>query len=253
MATNEELQAAAETVSQLADDLDATKTMTFGSGDVAAMRTLAQHYISHPQPATDEQLAELKRLCAAEYTGTGSWKLADGSRLCDAGLLLRIKDAVPEIIARLEQLTGERDRQYEDNVCRIAAEGKACNERDAIAARMERAEAELKLWRPMTPEEIEDELENVESVPISDEKIAEMVEKITDPLYRPTEPEYVTLLVKVKQLQAEVERLRKELDRVYLRMVEADQMPLMMKPLAFTAIRMDLASAIAAQQEERNG
>lgn len=218
MATNEELQAAAETVSQLADDLDATKTMTFGSGDVAAMRTLAQHYISHPQPATDEQLAELKRLCAAEYTGTGSWKLADGSRLCDAGLLLRIKDAVPEIIARLE-----------------------------------RAEAELKLWRPMTPEEIEDELENVESVPISDEKIAAMVEKITDPLYRPTEPEYVTLLVKVKQLQAEVERLRKELDRVYLRMVEADQMPLMMKPLAFTAIRMDLASAIAAQQEERNG
>lgn len=218
MATNEELQAAAETVSQLADDLDATKTMMFGSGDVAAMRTLAQHYISHPQPATDEQLAELKRLCAAEYTGTGSWKLADGSRLCDAGLLLRIKDAVPEIIARLE-----------------------------------RAEAELKLWRPMTPEEIEDELENVESVPISDEKIAAMVEKITDPLYRPTEPEYVTLLVKVKQLQAEVERLRKELDRVYLRMVEADQMPLMMKPLAFTAIRMDLASAIAAQQEERNG
>ena len=103
MATNEELQAAAETVSQLADDLDATKTMTFGSGDVAAMRTLAQHYISHPQPATDEQLAELKRLCAAEYTGTGSWKLVDGSRLCDAGLLLRIKDAVPEIIARLER------------------------------------------------------------------------------------------------------------------------------------------------------
>lgn len=246
MPTTDELRAAAERVRLCRSRSMLTVYGVESLPDATALYfddayAIAEARLSQPQPATDEQIAELKRLC--EAASALPWSFHAQTH-CEVEALVSDNDpdAEPENV-----LYGRNESANWDFVCA------ACNAIPTIIARLERAEAELKLWRPMTPEEIEDELENVESVPISDEKIAAMVEKITDPLYRPTEPEYVTLLVKVKQLQAEVERLRKELDRVYLRMVEADQMPLMMKPLAFTAIRMDLASAIAAQQEERNG
>jgi hypothetical protein len=70
---------------------------------------------------------------------------------------------------------------------------------------------ELKLWKPMTPEEAEAAYAEAEAVPFSDERIAEIVTKVTDPTYRPTEPERVQMAVKVSKLTGEVERLREAL------------------------------------------
>ncbi len=69
---------------------------------------------------------------------------------------------------------------------------------------------ELKLWKPMTPEEADKAFDEAEAVPISDEEVAVIVARVTDPAYCPTEPERVQMAVKIKRQEEEIARLREE-------------------------------------------
>lgn len=65
--------------------------------------------------------------------------------------------------------------------------------------------AELALWKPLTPEEAEAELGKARAVPMSEEKIAEIVKRATDPAERISNSEQA-------QLAAEVERLKNQVE-----------------------------------------
>lgn len=76
------------------------------------------------------------------------------------------------------------------------------SEKEAIIAEhIAPLEAELKLWKPMTPEQAEAAYEAAEAVPISPEEIDRIVSQVTDPTYQPTEPEHVLLAAKIRQLE----------------------------------------------------
>lgn len=66
---------------------------------------------------------------------------------------------------------------------------------------IERLKAELKMWKPMTPEEAEKALDEAVPIPISDEEIDRIVSKVTDPTYHPSEPEHVLMAAKIRQLR----------------------------------------------------
>lgn len=84
-------------------------------------------------------------------------------------------------------------------------------ERDKLQKQLTDAEEELKLWKPMTYEEAEAAIDAAEAVPISQERIEQIVAQVTDPTYRPTEAEHVQLAVKVKLLRLQVDMLRASL------------------------------------------
>lgn len=67
--------------------------------------------------------------------------------------------------------------------------------------------AELKIWKPMTPEEIERELESVTPEPLSEDRINELVAFATDPANRLPEPEYVRMAAEHRRLTAHNSRL----------------------------------------------
>lgn len=77
-----------------------------------------------------------------------------------------------------------------------------------VAATIAALESELKMWKPMTPEEAEAAYEAAESVPISDDEINAIVSKVTDPLYRPSEPEHVLMAARIRQLESQVKELK---------------------------------------------
>lgn len=70
-----------------------------------------------------------------------------------------------------------------------------------LEKRIAELEVELKMWKPMTPEEAEAEIDAIEAMPIDEAEINEIVERVTDPTYRLSEPEYVKLAARVHQLQ----------------------------------------------------
>ena len=83
-----------------------------------------------------------------------------------------------------------------------------------LRKRVQDLEAELKLWKPLTPEEADRAFEEAEAIPISDEEIEALVAKVTDPAYTPTIPESVKLAVRVSQLEAENATLLEQLGRL---------------------------------------
>jgi hypothetical protein len=76
---------------------------------------------------------------------------------------------------------------------------------------LEEARAELKLWKPLTPEEAEAALDEAEAIPISDEELNRIVALVTDPAYRPSEPEHVKLAAKVRQQARQLDEARERL------------------------------------------
>jgi hypothetical protein len=77
---------------------------------------------------------------------------------------------------------------------------------------LERLRAEIKLWRPMTAEEAEAELDAIEAEPLDEAEIERIVAQVTDPTYRPTEPQHVLMAAKIRQLTAQLAAVAKERD-----------------------------------------
>lgn len=70
--------------------------------------------------------------------------------------------------------------------------------------RIEKLEADLKLWRPLTPEEAQKAYDEAEAVPVSEEEIQRIVAFATDPANRCTNNEQM-------QLAAALKKARKQL------------------------------------------
>lgn len=83
-----------------------------------------------------------------------------------------------------------------------------------LRAENARLRDELALWKPMTPEEADAALAEIEPIPISDEEIQRIVEYATDPANRPPQTHYTKLTAKVKQLTAQRDRYREMLGNV---------------------------------------
>jgi hypothetical protein len=74
--------------------------------------------------------------------------------------------------------------------------------RKRMEERLAEMEAELRLWKPLTPAEAEAALNEAEAAPVSAERIAEIVRKATDPAERITNSEQAQLAAQAKKLQA---------------------------------------------------
>lgn len=105
-------------------------------------------------------------------------------------------DLAKRIAEKLEHWAGRQDAGWEKPVVVRMAE--------TIAEHIAPLEAELKIWKPMTPEEAEAEIAAIESgdvEPLSQQEINEMLAKVMDPTYQPPEYMYVKLLAKARQLE----------------------------------------------------
>ena len=71
-----------------------------------------------------------------------------------------------------------------------------------LQARVEELERELKLWRPLTPEEAEQALNDAQAVPISEEVFARILAKATDPAERVTNNEAAQMAARIAELEA---------------------------------------------------
>lgn len=77
----------------------------------------------------------------------------------------------------------------------------------AAEAELVRLREELKLWRPLTPEEAQAAYDETEASPLSEEQIERIMAKALDPAYCLSNPERVALDVRVRQLEKERDRL----------------------------------------------
>ncbi len=108
-------------------------------------------------------------------------------------------------IKRLGDIIETTSHKYIENKRQLAT----------VTAERDQALAELKLWKPMTPEEAEAAFDEAVPMPIPDEKIAEMVARITDPSYRPTQPERVLMAARIQQLDDLISHIWIHADMAY--------------------------------------
>lgn len=80
---------------------------------------------------------------------------------------------------------------------------------EQLAAHCRALLAELRLWRPLSPEEAERALGEAEAAPMSEEEIAAIVQRATDPAERVTNSEQAQMGARVRQLEAENAELRR--------------------------------------------
>jgi hypothetical protein len=80
---------------------------------------------------------------------------------------------------------------------------------------IDRLKAELAIWKPLSPEEADAALAEVEAEgcdPLSEEQIERMVKQATDPTTRFTEPEHVRMLAEIRRRGNKIDRLRASRD-----------------------------------------
>lgn len=71
-----------------------------------------------------------------------------------------------------------------------------------LQAENRRLRDELDLWRPLTKEEAQKAYDEAEAVPLSPERIGEIIEKATDPAERLPNSEQAQLVAKIRKLRA---------------------------------------------------
>jgi len=76
-------------------------------------------------------------------------------------------------------------------------------------AKVKELQGELQLWKPMTPDEAERALNEAKAVPLSEERISEIVKRATDPAERVTNCEQAQLAVEVERMKVELEGEKK--------------------------------------------
>lgn len=152
--------------------------------------------------------AKCKRL---EETVAAKDKLADAE---DAALLDEIgnRDRLEDEIAAIHRALGG-DGEWATHIPAQEPPHSGDLGRDALSL-AEDLTAELKLWKPMTPEEAEAALDAAEGIPISDEEIERMVEFATNPANRLPESDQIMMAAKIKQLTTERDRLNEECSRL---------------------------------------
>lgn len=95
---------------------------------------------------------------------------------------------------------------------------------DAARERVRELEAELTMWRPLTPEEAERALDEAEAVPLSEERIKDIVERALDPGERIPNSEQAQMAVRIRDLAQENKKLRAAIVRSgYGLLVSADK------------------------------
>lgn len=148
----------------------------------------------------------------------GEWVLHD-----DFAAAIAERDAAQKRVDSLSQIVTElRNETRECSVCGVAlVSGAKCYclecgalHSDLVAARREceRLQEELRMWKPLSPEEAEVEMAKVVAEPISDEEIDLIVAKVTDPTFITTIPQHVLLTGKVQQLREQVAHQTKCID-----------------------------------------
>lgn len=85
----------------------------------------------------------------------------------------------------------------------LALLGAACD-------RIAELEAELKFWRPLTPEEAEKAMAEAKAMPMSEEQIQRIVAKALDPAERIDNFGTAAMAARIKSLEAERDRLEAE-------------------------------------------
>lgn len=78
-------------------------------------------------------------------------------------------------------------------------------------ARVKELEAELKRWRPLAPADAQRAFDEAEAVPLSDERIAEIVARATDPAELLDNDEQAQLAARLRKVEAERNALRAQL------------------------------------------
>lgn len=81
----------------------------------------------------------------------------------------------------------------------------------ALRERVKALEADLKLWKPLTPEEAEKAMAEAEVAPLPPERIAEIVKRATDPAERITNDEQAQLVARIRALEALANRVANDL------------------------------------------
>jgi transcription initiation factor IIF auxiliary subunit len=76
-------------------------------------------------------------------------------------------------------------------------------DRDRLAARVVELESELALWKPLTPEEAEKALAEAKAVPLSEDRLREIMERALDPAETLPNNEQAQLVVRIKAMEAE--------------------------------------------------
>ena len=120
---------------------------------------------------------------------------------------------------RLDQI--EHDNETHLGVCGL--DGRV------LISALRAAHKELRLWKPMTPEEAEAEMSVAEAEPLSSEEVEAIVKKALDPTERITEPEHVRLALDNAALHKELEAAQAEIQLRDKAIHECSKLVIMLK------------------------
>lgn len=166
-------------------------------------------------PITDSELAAMRERC--DKATPGPWEVVKVKTLMFAnnGSGLNIATTASNIPVFKTYIKGcdtEADLEF---AARVRTDQPRCLDHiEAQDDEIARLKAELKLWRPLTPEEAEQALDEAEAIPMSPEEIESLVRRATDPATICTNDEQAQMAAEIARLRAEVDELRGKLDRV---------------------------------------
>jgi hypothetical protein len=122
------------------------------------------------------------------------------SRIADLSSRIGPARRPEDIKARLEEIY---------NSCNSWGDKAADADLAELRAENKRLKEELLLWKPLTREEAERAMEEAESIPMSDDAIAEIVKRATDPAETVTNSEQAQLAIRIRNLSSELAELRR--------------------------------------------